>query len=71
VLYQELPSLRDYILISQETPRIEHYARGENNLWHPTVAVGPQSSLTLSAVPVTLHLAAIYENLDLPTSGTR
>ena len=70
LLYQELLSLQDYVLISQDTPRIEHYARGENNLWLPTVAIGLQSSLTLSAVPVTLRLAIVYENVVLPASGT-
>jgi Uma2 family endonuclease len=64
LLYQELESLRDYVLISQDTPRIEHYARQENNLWFPTVAIGLGSALTLSAVPVTLRLADVYENIN-------
>jgi Uma2 family endonuclease len=71
LLYQELDSLRVYILISQDTPRIEHYARQENNLWFPTVAIGLDSALTLSAVPVTLNLADVYENVVFGTPETR
>jgi len=61
--YQQLPSLHDYVLISQETPRIELFSRGDNDLWLPKVAIGLQSRLTLSRVPVTLDLAEVYENL--------
>ena len=62
-LYQELDSLRDYVLISQNTPRIEHYARQENGLWLPTVAIGLQAEIPLSAIPVTLSLAKVYARI--------
>ena len=65
-LYQELESLRDYILISQNTPRIEHYARQENGLWLPTVAMGLKAELALSAIPVTLSLAKVYARIVFP-----
>jgi hypothetical protein len=69
-LYQDLPSLHDYVLIAQDTPRIERYSRGDNNLWFPTVAIGLESSLTLSSVPVTLHLAEVYENIVFAAPGS-
>ena len=63
LLYQEMDSLRDYVLIWQTMPRVEHYARQEEGRWFPTIAVGLESSITLSAVPITIPLAEIYENI--------
>jgi len=70
LFYQELPSLKDYVLIAQDTPRIEHYSRSDNGLWFPTVAIGLQSSLALSSVAATLHLAEVYENIVFSFPGS-
>ena len=66
--YQELESLRDYVLIAQNEPRIEHFARQEDGRWIYHSVLGLESALTLSAVPVTLKLAEIYENVVFPPS---
>lgn len=31
--YRQIPTLRDYLLVSQKEPRIEAFARGEDGLW--------------------------------------
>lgn len=67
-LYQELDSLRDYLLISQDTPRIEHHARQENGAWAWTIATGLNAEITLSAIPVTLSLAGVYARIVFPLS---
>ena len=64
--YKEIESLRDYVLIAQNEPRIEHFALQENGLWLPMTALGLDASLTLSAVPVTLRLAEIYRDIVFP-----
>ena len=64
--YQELESLRDYILIAQDKAQIEHYARQEGGRWVYQTVTGLDASLTLSAVPVTLSLAEIYESVVFP-----
>ncbi len=69
-LYQKLNILRDYILISQDAPRIEHYARQENGLWLPTAAVGLEAEITLSAISVTLSLAKVYARIIFPPALT-
>ena len=61
--YQEIESLRDYVLIAQNEPRIEHFARQEDGRWLYQSVIGLNASLTLSGVPVTLHLAEIYRNV--------
>jgi Uma2 family endonuclease len=36
--YRQLPSVTDYLLVSQTSPRIEHFQRGDGE-WHYRVAV--------------------------------
>lgn len=67
LMYQELESLREYVLVSHKMPRIEWYVRRENNLWMPSVAIGLEASVTLSSIPVTLPLSAMYANVVFPT----
>ena len=64
LMYQELDSLLDYVLISQSEPRVEHFRRQENGLWLPTLAQGQEASITLASAAVTLSLAEVYENVD-------
>jgi Uma2 family endonuclease len=66
--YQAIESLRDYVLIAQTEARIEHFARQESGFWLPTIAAGLDASLTLSAVPLTLRLAEIYENVNFAST---
>lgn len=64
--YRELDSLRDYVLIAQNAPRIEHYTRNENNDWIPSIAIGFDAEITLSGLPLTLPLSEIYEDVVFP-----
>ena len=66
--YQEIESLRDYVLIAQKEPRIEHYARQADGRWLYQSVNGLNASLTLSGVPVTLHLAEVYRYVVFPPS---
>lgn len=66
--YRELESLRDYLLISQNAPRIEHYARNENNEWIPSITLGLEAEITLTGLALTLPLSEIYEDIVFPPS---
>lgn len=68
LMYQELDTLMDYVLIAQSEPRIEHFVRQENGLWLPTLAHGREASITLSSAAVTLPLVEIYENVDFKSA---
>ncbi len=71
VYRREIPpveSLRDYLIIAQNEPRIEHWTRQADGTWKETVALGLDASLTLSGVPVTLHLAKVYRYVVFPPS---
>lgn len=41
--YQSVPSLTDYLLVSQTSPKIEHFAREADGSWRYRVAEGGES----------------------------
>lgn len=64
--YRELDSLQHYVLVSQDKPLIEVYARQANGHWDFVALKGIDSNLTLDAVDVIIPLAHIYRNVEFP-----
>lgn len=62
--YRTIESLKEYLLVSQGTPLIEQYVRGDDGKWTLTTAAGLESSLTLPSVECTLNLAAVYKRVE-------
>ena len=62
--YRKLASLSDYVLISQDKMRVEHYTRQDTNHWLLSVATEASEVLVLASMDCTLTLAAIYENVE-------
>ncbi len=63
--YQRLPSLADFVLVSQVDPRIEHFQRAPDGSWNYRAA-GPGQSVTLS-LGVALIVDDIFAGmLELP-----
>ena len=63
--YQRIPSLREYVLVSQHETRAECFARGEGGAWSVTAAEGPGAVLALPGVGCALPLAEVYEGAEL------
>lgn len=63
-MYSRLESLTDYILVSQDKPRVEHYARQGDRNWLLSVADDLQAVLTIASIACTMPLSDIYENVD-------
>jgi len=63
--YQRLPSLTDYVLVSQREPRIEHFRRESSGSWVYRSAVsGGRVTLSNGA---TLDIDAVFDRLlELP-----
>jgi Uma2 family endonuclease len=57
--YQSLPSLQEYVLVSQEAPRIEVLARTEAG-WETRLYESLDATLTLSSIRLDLPLSEIY-----------
>ena len=60
--YRNLDSLREYILSSQNLPRVEQYVR-TGDLWMLKAIDGLNASLSIETLGCTLALADIYELL--------
>jgi Uma2 family endonuclease len=63
--YQRLPSLRHYVLITQDAPRIEAYTRGRRG-WRFEEIEGLDTRLVLEAFGIELPLAELYDGLSFP-----
>lgn len=61
--YQTIPSLQNYMLVAQEHPQVEVFARGSGTTWVLTQAHGLEEAIILPALDVTLPLAVIYEQI--------
>jgi Uma2 family endonuclease len=60
--YQQLDTLVEYILVSQDDALVEHYARQENGSWIYTKLSGLDASLVLPSIKCQLQLSFIYNN---------
>lgn len=58
--YWNLPSLVDYVLVSQEKPLIEHYVRRPEGNWMFEFVDGLEATLQLAAVDCQIPLREIY-----------
>jgi Uma2 family endonuclease len=62
--YRKIESLREYLVVSQDQPRIERYARQEGG-WILTEAEGLEGIVTLDAIGCTLALREVYDKVLL------
>ena len=63
--YRLMPSLREYVLVSQDRVNVEHYFRQEDNSWLYTALNGEVDVLELPSVSCSVSLKDIYEKVDL------
>lgn len=60
--YQSLASLQEYVLVSQDQMQVEVYRRKPSGNWE-VERLGPNDSLQLNSVGLTLTLADIYDEV--------
>ncbi len=58
--YRHLPSLQEYVLISQDRPWVEHFVRQPQNQWVLTETESLDDTLVLPSIDCELPLAEIY-----------
>lgn len=68
--YRRLPSLQEYVLISQDKARVERYLR-RGDEWVLTELGGLTDTLHLPSVDCSVALDAIYEKVTFPTIEQR
>ncbi|QDZ39485.1 Uma2 family endonuclease [Euhalothece natronophila Z-M001] len=62
--YRTIPSFREYILIDQYSPHIEHYRKTNTNQWLFTEYQGLSSILALGIGEITIPLSDIYDKVN-------
>lgn len=61
--YQEIASLQEYLLVSQDEPRVEHFRR-EADHWVYTKNQGLDTAVHLPAIQCAIPLREIYAQVD-------
>jgi Uma2 family endonuclease len=62
----QIPSLTDYVLVSQALPLIEHFRRQANDEWVLSAHGDNESSLQIASINCTLHLSEVYDRVRFP-----
>lgn len=64
--YLRCDSLHEYVLVSQDTPRVESYLRRADGSWLFRIFAGLEAVATLDSIGATIPLAEIYANVTFP-----
>ena len=65
--YMQLPAFQEYVLVTQDRPRVESLLRLGDGTWSFTHAVGVDATLRLRSLDLDLPLAEVYANVTFPT----
>lgn len=63
IYYQQIQSLTDYVLIAQDRPRVEHFARQGNQEWLLHIVDSLEGSLQIDSISCSFPLSDIYEDI--------
>ncbi len=65
MLYQRCPSFQEYILIEQETLKVESWCRIKENTWERTFETDRSKSLAIRSIGVELSLEDVYSDVEI------
>jgi Uma2 family endonuclease len=66
--YRALPSVKDYLVVSQDTMHVEHYTRQSEDEWMLHDVTEPEVTIRIPSIACELSLAEIYERVQFPQS---
>lgn len=64
IKYRRIESLKEYLLIAQDAPLIEHFVRQENDDWLMSEALGLSASIHLGSIECVLRLIEVYDKVQ-------
>ncbi|MSR60588.1 MAG: Uma2 family endonuclease [Planctomycetaceae bacterium] len=64
--YRQLPSMQEYVLISQDRPLVERFVRQTDDSWTLTVFSDPAGTFAFGTISARLSLSGIYQGVKLP-----
>lgn len=62
--YRTIPSLREYVLVDQDQPRVTTFFRNESQHWEDADAIGLEDNVRLRSIDCEVPLARIYKNIN-------
>ena len=65
-LYLQLDSLREYVLVEQDSPYINKLIRNDDGTWTMSVIEGLEASVDLTSIDCQLRTAEIYDGVTFP-----
>ncbi|MDI6791756.1 MAG: Uma2 family endonuclease [bacterium] len=69
--YRTLESLSDYLLISQDKTKIEHFVRQPNDQWLFSDSPDIDGVMEISSIKCKLPLAEVYDKVELVRPGSK
>ena len=67
-LYCKLPTLTEYVLIAQDTPRVEVFCRASEAKWILSIYEGIQSIVKIESLGIEIPASEIYAGIEFPAS---
>jgi Uma2 family endonuclease len=61
--YRAITSLREYVLVAQDRPRVQKFVRQEDGTWLFVEASGVEGAMALASISGELALAAVCEGI--------
>jgi Uma2 family endonuclease len=61
--YKRVETLRDYVLVSQDQPRLERFSLQPDGTWSKSEVSGLDSTLALDTINCRIPLAEVYERI--------
>lgn len=59
--YRHIPSIREYVLVSQHSPLVEVWRKNESERWEVASVAGPGEKATLASLDIVIDVDALYE----------
>jgi len=62
--YRTIPSFREYLLVSQESPLVDRFLRQESGIWLFSTTHGLEAEVELSSIGARLALSEVYAKVS-------
>jgi Uma2 family endonuclease len=69
--YIQVPTLQEYLLVSQREPRVEHFVRQASGPWLWREVSGLEASLEIPSLQITVALAEIFAGVEFSPASMR
>jgi Uma2 family endonuclease len=69
IRYQEMPSLREYVIVAQDAPRIERFFRKPEGGWFYESVSGLENMIRFESIDCVLPLADVFDRIEFPPAA--